>query len=50
MLSTIADVASGTSRYVESDGYVLQLPEMGEINDTEFVLLPEGLSVTRQPL
>lgn len=44
MVSAIADDALGTSHDVESDGYVLQLPEMWEINDTEFVLLPQGLS------
>ena len=50
MISTIANVASETSHDVKSDGYVLQLPEMKEINGTEFVLLPEGLSITWQPL
>lgn len=42
---SIADVASGTSHDVGSDGYVFQLPEMGERNYAELVLLPEGLSV-----
>lgn len=27
------------------DGYVLQLPETGEGDYAEFILLPEGLSV-----
>lgn len=42
---SIADVASGTCHDVRSDGYVLQLLEIGKRNYAEFVLLPKAVSV-----